>query len=181
MSCVSLKDLSVSPDNPYFSVIDGSLVNLADRRLVCCFYAGRQSVYKEHETEARGNGAQLPELEYTVPEGIVEIGGEALAWQTELTAVVLPDSVIRIGNNAFESCSHLRDIQIPESVTDIGDEAFDACLDLERVYIPAGVKHMGEDVFCGWDFIGCLTLIVEPDSFAEGYSRDNGIPYEYPG
>ncbi len=91
---------------------------------------------------------------YIIPEGISAIEMGAFAYSTSLTSITIPKTVTEIGVGAFAYCSNLASIEIPGSVTEIEENAF----------------------------LGCdsLTLIVEKDSYAAQYAKDNEIPYSYP-
>ncbi len=54
---------------------------------------------------------------------------------------------------------------------------FAICKSLTSIEIPESVTEIGEDAFYGCD---SLTLIVEKDSYAAQYAKENDIPYTYP-
>lgn len=65
---------------------------------------------------------------------------------------VIPEGVTEIGKWAFIGCSSIKSIEIPESVTEIGGSAFHDC--------------------------SSLTLLVERDSYAAQYAKENDIGIE---
>ena len=87
-----------------------------------------------------------------------------------------PDSVKSIDAMAFRECSNLTSVEIPNSVTEIGWDAFSGCSSLSSIKIPSSVKSIGY-----YAFEGCssLTIWCDPDSVAERYAINNGIPYMY--
>ena len=140
--CSSLKSIFVSPDHPYFAVIDDVLFRKADKTLIS---------YPEGKASST----------YTIPQGIISIGNGAFFDNSSLMSITIPDSVTSIGDWAFSSCDSLTSITIPDSVTSIGDNAFSSCDSLITVSIPDSVTSIGD-----WAFASCdsLTTVSIPDS-----------------
>ena len=140
--CSSLKSIFVSPDHPYFAVIDDVLFRKADKTLIS---------YPEGKASST----------YTIPQGIISIGNGAFFDNSSLKSITIPDSVTSIGDWAFSSCDSLTSITIPDSVTSIGDNAFSSCDSLITVSIPDSVTSIGD-----WAFASCdsLTTVSIPDS-----------------
>jgi len=129
---------------------------------------------------------------------VIEIGERAFKNADKVKSVILPISLKTIGYGAFMNCSSLEDIQIPDDVTVIGEYAFSGCSSLQTLTIPTGVTMIDygvfddcyalEQLFIPASVIEIhsyfydsdnLTLYVEPDSYAETFAKENGIPYEY--
>ena len=140
--CSSLKSIFVSPDHPYFAVIDDVLFRKADKTLIS---------YPEGKASST----------YTIPQGIISIGDGAFFDNSSLKSITIPDSVTSIGDEAFSSCSSLTSVNIPDSVTSIGDSAFYSCDSLTSVSIPDSVTSIGDRAFCYCD---SLTSVSIPDS-----------------
>ena len=140
--CSSLKSIFVSPDHPYFAVIDDVLFRKADKTLIS---------YPEGKASST----------YTIPQGIISIGDGAFFDNSSLKSITIPDSVISIGDWAFSSCDSLTSITIPDSVTSIGVGAFESCYSLTSITIPDSVTSIGD-----WAFASCdsLTTVSIPDS-----------------
>lgn len=126
--CSTSARIIISPTHPAYTVIDGALLEKATMRLV----AYRQD----------------PDVsEYSLPQGILEIGDYAFYDHGQLTTVIIPDSVTSIGVSAFADCDQLTGITIPDSVTSIGDKAFAFCDSLFSITIPDGVSVIGDNPF----------------------------------
>ena len=140
--CSSLKSIFVSPDHPYFAVIDDVLFRKADKTLIS---------YPEGKASST----------YTIPQGIISIGDGAFFDNSSLKSITILDSVISIGDWAFSSCDSLTSITIPDSVTSIGVGAFESCYSLTSITIPDSVTSIGD-----WAFASCdsLTTVSIPDS-----------------
>jgi len=111
----------VNPQNTQYSSVAGVLFNNSQTTLIAC-PSGRAGAY-------------------TVPNGVTNIGDEALA-HCPLTSVTIPDSITHIGTFAFGLCTNLTSVTIGNGVTRIEGLAFDRCFALTSVYFqgnaPAG-------------------------------------------
>jgi hypothetical protein len=90
--------------------------------------------------------------EFTVPDGITEIGDWCFGPSNGLKKVVLPDSVKKIGKRAFNGREELEYVWIPDSVVEIGE----------------------------WAFWGCpsnLVIYGASGSYAEKYAKQYGIKF----
>lgn len=75
--------------------------------------------------------------EFTVPDGVTEIGDLAFSGCSNLARVRLPDSLLEIGECAFDY-SGLEEIAIPAGVRLIDYDAFSECPDLARITVAEG-------------------------------------------
>ena len=163
--CSSLKSIFVSPDHPYFAVIDDVLFRKADKTLISYPEGKASSTYTIPQgIISIGNGAFFDNSSLksiTIPDSVTSIGDWAFSSCDSLTSITIPDSVTSIGVGAFESCYSLTSITIPDSVTSIGDWAFASCDSLTTVSIPDSVTSIGD-----WAFASCdsLTTVSIPDS-----------------
>ena len=69
------------------------------------------------------------------------------------------------------------EVVLPNTITTIEDEAFWFCDKLRILHLPASITYIGQDAFTYCELLSC---IVEMDSYAEQYCKDNKIPYNYP-
>ncbi|MCQ8262811.1 leucine-rich repeat protein [Streptococcus suis] len=127
--------------------------------------------------------------EFTVPEGITEIGANAFADNGNLTTIILPSTLRTIGANAFANTSLKRivlppgmkkipdgllqgtkveEFVIPEGVEEIGDFAFADNHSLQSVVLPSSLKKIGYGAFqnTGIESIIFKDGLVEIDDYA---------------
>ena len=87
--------------------------------------------------------------EYTIEEGITEIGEFAFA-RSNLTSVVIPQGVTRIGYGAFYHCDDLKEVVIPDSVTEIEAYAFDKTPWMEEIQPDSPFKVVGDGILIAY-------------------------------
>ncbi len=92
-----------------------------------------------------GNGEFLSNIAF--PNGLTEIGLQAIYECKNLTDVLLPESLTIIGPYAFHGCSNLTSINIPYGITEIGQQAFQSCSKLTSINFPDGLTKIGEQAF----------------------------------
>jgi hypothetical protein len=93
-----------------------------------------------------------------------------------LKELKLPNCLEEIEMTAFGGCIKLNEVKLPHGLKKIGDNAFLECYSLYLAYVPASVTHIGEYAF---DKCLNLTLVVEKDSCAEEYAKENKLNYMY--
>ena len=118
-SCISLEEMTVSPENPAYCSEDGVLFN-KDKTTLLNYPAAKTG-------------------DYVVPSSVTEIGLMAFCDCEGLTAVTLPEGLISIGQANFGHCIGLKEVVIPNSVTSIGSTAFSLCTGLTKVTIGSSV------------------------------------------
>lgn len=124
----------LSPDNPYYEMIDGVLFDKRNNSLVAYLYdTGEES--------------------YIIPDGTTEICAGAFSGCRWLTKITIPDSVTAIGDEAFQECNNLVKIVIPEGITEIGEGVFSQCENLKAVNLPDSLKKIEKNAF-----LGCSSL-----------------------
>ena len=101
-------------------------------------------------TSPTGGGRNLlsyegPGGEVKVPEGVVCVCGEAFAWCTHVTKVILPEGVWLIGRKAFFG-SGIRSISLPGTMKRIEELAFTRT-PLTEISIPDGTEHVESRAF----------------------------------
>ena len=86
--------------------------------------------------------------EYTVEEGVEEIGVGAFSWCENLKKVTIPRGVRVFGARAFRN-SGLTEVTLREGVKEIGNYAFSSCDSLERVVLVKGIRKFEFCAFAG--------------------------------
>lgn len=125
VGCEKLEEIDVSPQNKFYTEIDGVLF---DKNIeVLLAYPGG----KRNE-------------EYDVPEGIKQIGEAAFFKCENLKKITLPETLEDIGAEAFGSCSGLMEIQIPYNVKKLPEEVFSGCTSLKNIYLPYGLEDIDD-------------------------------------
>lgn len=95
---------------------------------------------------------------------------------TEVESVRLYNRITTIEARAFAGCSKMTGVILPMSTKTLGSEAFAGCTSLLSVKIPSSVEAIAEDAFKGCDK---LTIYCEPDSVADRFAEEKGIPVHY--
>ena len=91
--------------------------------------------------------APYNQTEYTIPEGVTEIGGSVFLRCSGIQSVTIPESVTVIGTESFYGCSGLTSIIIPNGVKSINHFAFSNCTSLSSITIPESVTTIGFEAF----------------------------------
>lgn len=145
--CRSLRSIEPAYDHPVFSVKAGVLFNKADHIIV--------AIVRD----------QFTQTEYTLPDGIVEIGPYAFCAAKNLTKITFPSRLRVIGNDAFSMCFSLNEVVFTDPhLKSIGSYAFSGTR-LVDFTVPEGVTYIGSGAFnFALDHVGVITL---PDSLRE--------------
>ncbi|MBE7076727.1 MAG: leucine-rich repeat domain-containing protein, partial [Clostridiales bacterium] len=96
------------------------------------------------------------------PDGLLEIGADALKNCPDVTYVKIPDTLTTLGNGAFFGCTKLESIDLSETtITSIGGQAFQQCESMTEVKLPETVTSIGR-----YAFADCksLTEFVVPEN-----------------
>ncbi len=146
-----LTTINVSPNNNYYSSVDGVLFN-KDKTVLLYYPMGKE------------------ETLYSVPDTVTSIGDEAFTqglgsdYCYSLQNVTLPDGIESIGHRAFMNCYKLETIVISDSLASVESEAFRECYNLNDVY-----------------YMGSLTQwnAIEIDDYENGYLLNATLHTDY--
>lgn len=128
INCMMLKAISVSPNNEYYTSMDGIL------------FDKNQSVLHYYPC-AKSGGL------YEIPETVNKIHSYAFSYNKYLTKVNIPSSVTTIEDCAFTDCASLEEIYIPSSVTTMEYWVFMNCSALKKAVIDAHINLLAESSF----------------------------------
>lgn len=107
---------------------------------------------------------------------VTEIRSYAFLGCTSLTSINFPETLRTIGSSAFTNCTSLAEVSLPWGMETLGDHAFSGCESLRIAVLPFSITSIGESAFHSCDNV---TLIVDPDSYAEQYAIEQELSYQY--
>ena len=136
-----LQAFNVSPENEYFTSIDGVIYTKDLETLVA--YPPAKGVDISDDNVVLDDSAGLS---YTIPDGVRVIRSKAFYKCGHLEEINLPDSLEIIEEKAFHYCSAVKGFTLPEGLIEIGKDAFAYCWseDFTELSIPASVERIGE-------------------------------------
>ena len=150
--CSNLSQLTVSPGNNTFMVIDDVLYSKDGSKLVLCpeGYRGSISIpntVKSIGARAFGDCSHLTSIH--IPDGVTHLGDDVFSGCTALKSVYLPNSITSIYSGLFHGCTSLETVDWPESMTYVSRAAFGGCTALVSVNLPITVTSIGPMAFSG--------------------------------
>ncbi|CYU74511.1 LPXTG-motif cell wall anchor domain protein [Streptococcus suis] len=111
--------------------------------------------------------------EFTIPEGITEIGANAFSDNENLTTITLPSTLRTIGANAFSNTS-LKRIVLPPGMKKIPDGLLQGTK-VEEFVIPEGVEEIGVQAFAYNPFLKSVVLPSSLKKIGYGAFQNTGI------
>ncbi len=146
-------EITLSEDNPYYSLQDNVLLSEDGKTLIAFF----------------GSSTEL-----TIPQGVEKIGSFAVYNRWNIKKVVIPDGVTEIGDSAFYVCGELQEIILPDSVQKIGMQAFYGCDAVTRLSIGAGLQEIGDLAF---GYVGAALVEIGLSESNTSFKLDDGVLY----
>ena len=165
--CALLNSINAAAASPFYSSVDGVLFN-KDKSQLVAYPAGKSGISYSIPNSVIDIGGDAFNgckglIDISIPNCVTSIGDRAFSDCSSLTSITIPNSVTSIGYSAFEDCSSLTSVNIPDSVTSIGGYAFEDCSSLTSVNIPDSVTSIG-----GYAFINCgISSINLPSKLEE--------------
>lgn len=93
-----------------------------------------------------------------LPNNLVTIGEQAMAYCNMLESIIIPEGVTKIGNSAFYNCSSLADVQLPAGLTYLPASCFQNCNSLEKITLPENVTSIGDAAFASCSNLKNISL-----------------------
>lgn len=124
--------MSVEEGNAVFAVIDGWLVNLKTKTLICA--TDLMQFY------------WIP-VARNIPDFVEKIGFKAFYPQNQLKQIFLPNGVFEIEEDAMADCGSLDTVYLPPKLKTIGSGAFDYCSSLKKVVMGPDISAIGDSAF----------------------------------
>lgn len=163
---ISLENITISDENPYYTVKDGVVFNKDMTELI---------LYPQNK----------PGEVYEIPKSVTTIDPNAFCYNQNLKKIIIPETIkitdeehqflrfnncksletivfkgeiTEISSGFMENCPSLTEITIPDGVTEIGYEAFSGCENLQQVTVPEGVTRISGSAFLNCKGMRKITL-----------------------
>ena len=159
-----LKKITVSSQNPYFTVKDGVLYNKKVTKLICYPSGKKGSTYTVPKTvknidafDTYNNETIFVKYEKGSKLGVTVGNVSYNLKKTEVKSVnknakgkiTLPKTVKTLAYNTFKYCTKITEVSIPKGVKDLTPYTFEGCKKLKKVTLPSGLKTIGRGAFIG--------------------------------
>jgi|GEM_PF-3741885 len=148
---ITLADVTLDPDNPFFVLEDGYLYTRDHSRLLSYFgeISSRAETFTiRPEVRIIDDKAFNFHRTYniTLNEGLEHIGAYAFRYALNNIAphqkkLVIPNSVNYIGEYAFENC-YMDEVIISDNVDSLFNDTFSFCF-IDQIHMPAKLKYIG--------------------------------------
>ncbi len=135
----SMQEFVVSPENEYFTAVDGVLFTKDKKALVCYPTAKNINIDRYGQT--------TDTTTYVIPEGTERIENRAFYRCGYLTEITFPASLKEIGEMSFHRCEKMGNVVFPEGFLSIGKDAFTYCYGLTDITFPATLKSIDTYAF----------------------------------
>ncbi len=134
--CYNLEKFSVDENNGSYADIDGVLFNKPHTKLIAF-------------PDSRGG-------DYTIPDGVKEIGSFGISYSPHLKSITIPESVTAIDNAGISRCDSLQRIitRNPVPITFTLNDAMFIYIDKDNctLYVPIGTLETYRQAFAWKDF-----------------------------
>ena len=177
MGCHSLRELTISEDNPYYQSIDGIIYSKDGKTIGPVPPAIPFDTVDFDGITAIGDFAfccRESEKEFVIPQQITSIGNFAFFgccneeyWEYHDESVSvniqLNEGLTSIGDYAFSNIRYLREMELPDSLLTLGKAAFSST-SLESMTIPSKVTVIPDSLF---EECFSLETVILPEGITE--------------
>lgn len=136
---IGLQSITVSPENPNYSSIDGVLFNKTQETLI--------TYPADHDGHS-----------YTVPETVATIHDHAFEYDVNLKSLTLSDSVRHVGDLAFKNMRKLETLHLNEGLTSVGRLSFYGINQLKELTLPNSLTEYGRNPLYELDGLEQITI-----------------------
>ena len=146
-ACGKLNTITVAPENPAYTIVDGLLYDKAVTTLLACPGTKTGGIVIPSTVATIGKAAFQGCASITsvdIPQTVNEIGARTFYGCKKLTGIVLPEGVPCVGDSM---CSAITSVTLPQTITSIGVNAFYHCNLLKTVTLPDAVEEIHERAF----------------------------------
>lgn len=136
---IGLQSITVSPENPNYSSIDGVLFNKTQETLIT--YPADHDGYS-----------------YTVPETVATIHDNAFEYDVNLKSLTLSDSVRHVGDLAFKNMRKLETLHLNEGLTSVGRLSLYGINQLKELTLPNSLTEYRRNPLYDLDGLEQITI-----------------------
>lgn len=153
-------EISITPEQPFFAVMQNALFDKSNRRLIAYLGAVEFDQIKQ----------------YDIPQGIHHIEPYSFIAGGHFSKIHVPSSVKRIGRKAFADCK-IEQIIIEEGTEIIEQDAFMSFnKELRSVILPKSIREIGKNAF---GYTPSATFTIVRDSYAAAWAIEQKKERQY--
>lgn len=170
-----VNEITVSPENNYFTMVDGVLYTKDLTRIIRSPINNTQEVIippasvKEADRGAFAYCKNIKTVDLSGTQ-LTSIKEDTFHGCTSTETIWLPEEVTKIAHAAFSQCNKMENFSLPTQLSEIEYSAFEYCYKMKEYVVPEGVTTIPKN--CFWDnnaltkvtFLGKITTIEE-DAF----------------
>lgn len=174
---INLENISLTPTNPYFKLVNGNLYN----KLGNVFYYYLRSNSQQHFTLPNSVEIIMPQAfaanenltQLTFNANAKQVNGRALEGCPALQRIDNANGITTIGYRAFAQCPNLMSFNGGERIKEVGREAFINCTSLVQFPLAHGmIKSLGSRAFKGCTSLKMATLGLNLDNLGNSVFED---------
>ena len=142
----NLEVIEVAQGNTAFKVVNGSLLTMDGKELVCNPIKNGLQEHIKIDDVSKKEIKEYFDEEYVIPEG-VEIIRDYAFYHNQIKSVIFADSVERVGQYAFLRVGYLSQVKLSANLKFIGKDAFSKNPGLTELVIYEQIEEIEERAF----------------------------------